>query len=211
MQPFRLPVALLLVGATLFPAAIGSRASSSVLGPDTPLPAASGPHTAAYTEIRLHSWPRFPLHVYFVPDDNYTEKREEWACRGFDRWVTATDGFVDYDVCDTREKAQILVRFAPRTSNGVTEQQFRGKTMHAASITIGVREGAGKDMEAVAAHEFGHALGIGGHSEEERDLMYPVHYAGRPCHITERDLNTLAAAYPALAKRLARREPSELP
>jgi predicted Zn-dependent protease len=64
------------------------------------------------------------------------------------------------------------------------------------------------DLQSVAAHEFGHALGIDGHSDDPGDLMYPVEIrmigpdgnpVPAPVHsVTLRDLNTLALCYPQL-------------
>lgn len=68
------------------------------------------------------------------------------------------------------------------------------------------------DIVSTAAHEFGHALGIQGHSDDPDDLMYPSEtrfYSAdgerlpapdRP--VTARDLNTLRACYPLLLKPL---------
>jgi predicted Zn-dependent protease len=58
-----------------------------------------------------------------------------------------------------------------------------------------VKRGNSVDISAIAAHEFGHALGIDGHSADSRDLMHPIHNMGAPCRITSRDLNTLLWLY----------------
>ncbi len=50
-----------------------------------------------------------------------------------------------------------------------------------------------KLVQAVA-HEFGHALGIAGQSDDRLDLMYP--FAHYPAVVTNRDVNTLKIAYP---------------
>jgi len=211
LQPFRSVVALLLVGAALFPAAIGSQASPPASHSTQSLSSPARNNHTSRRSLYLHAWPTFPIYVYFVHDDNYSKRREACARRGFDSWVEATDGFIDYTVTANRDKAQIVVRFNPDTANGITEQRFRGNTMRSAHISLGAREGVGYDMEAVAAHEFGHALGIGSHSPNEHDLMFPVHVAGTSYCITEHDLHTLATAYPALAKRLAANAPIPSP
>ncbi len=63
------------------------------------------------------------------------------------------------------------------------------------------------ELQSTAAHEFGHALGIEGHSDNEDDLMYPSQIRvflddallpSPPRSVTKRDLNTLKSGYPAL-------------
>jgi hypothetical protein len=156
------------------------------------------------------AWRKFPVSVYFIRDDHYSQSREQFAKHGFNRWVIVTDGIIDFVVTDDPDDADLTVRFDPKTDNGYTLTRFRDGRISRADITIGVRQGAQYDVEAVAAHEFGHAMGIDGHSDNKRDLMYPVHWSGTPSRITERDLNTLAARYPFLSKALAaRREARE--
>jgi predicted Zn-dependent protease len=149
--------------------------------------------------LRHHmAWATFPLRVYFVRDANYSQTREEAALDGFDQWEEATNGVVRYERVSSASRAQITVRFNPRTNDGYTMTQFRRSRLRQAKISIGVRRGAYDDILCIAAHEFGHALGIDGHSDDRRDLMYPVHWAGTRCRITPRDLNTLMSIYPSL-------------
>ncbi len=49
-------------------------------------------------------------------------------------------------------------------------------------------------VAAVAAHEFGHALGILNHSDRERDIMFPS-LNNSTGTLTERDIQTLEALY----------------
>jgi hypothetical protein len=151
-------------------------------------------------------WKQFPLKVFFLRDQEFASARQVMACHGFDRWVIASDGMFEYEVTAEPREAVIFVRFDRKTDNGLT-QVGRDKAHHLrALITIGVRNGAQSDIEAIAAHEYGHALGIEGHSDSKRDLMYPVHWAGNHGRVSPRDLNTLAASYPALARLIAQRQ-----
>ncbi len=140
-------------------------------------------------------WAAFPLRVYFVRDENYSRERQEAAVNGFEHWVRATHGYVGFQVTGDRSRAQVRVRFDPYSDDGHTTVQFTRGRLLAANMVIGARRDHRGDVEFTAAHEFGHALGIDGHSDDPHDLMYPVHWMGTECHITDRDLNTLNRIY----------------
>jgi hypothetical protein len=161
--------------------------------------------TAHYAAcIRNHiRWEEFPIAVYFERNRQYSPARRNSAMRGFDRWTGASGGFVRYRVTDDREEAQLTVRFDPSTNDGYTTTNFTDGLITSAAMRIGVKRGEGPDMEAIAAHEFGHALGIDGHSTVKADLMYPVHHMGTPWRVTCRDLNTLATIYPPIGAKVA--------
>jgi hypothetical protein len=160
------------------------------------------PNYSARLDHRL-SWSLLPIRVFFVPDKHYTVERERIARAGFDHWTRATTNFIRYSVTRLAHRADIFVRFNPTLNGGLTKTHFRKGRLFRADMTVGVAHDEGDDIECTAAHEFGHALGIDGHSDDRDDLMYPVHVMGRSFGITERDVNTLASAYPALAKILA--------
>ncbi|MCW3097505.1 MAG: repeat protein [Chthonomonadaceae bacterium] len=141
------------------------------------------------------TWNKLPVTIYFVPDAEYTGAREKAARKGIDLWVQATDGFVGYKVVDDPDHAQITVRFDPTNDDGHTTTSYTSRRIMHARITMGVEQGSERDLECTAAHEFGHALGLSGHSSQSRDLMYPMHVMGRAWSITRRDLNTLALLY----------------
>ncbi|GBC92098.1 hypothetical protein HRbin15_00562 [bacterium HR15] len=145
---------------------------------------------------RLLHWSGFPVSVYFVRDANYTELRQSFALQGFDQWVERSEMKIRYRLVDSQERAQIVVHFDPTTRDGLTEYTFRTNgQLVSATISIGVKGNSAVDIRSVAAHEFGHALGIGGHSDNPEDMMYPTFISGIPLQITERDFNTLKTAY----------------
>ena len=177
-------------------------------------PALAGPRTTTTTTVALQpnysgrldnrvSWALLPVRVFFVPDKNYTAELERIARAGFDHWTRATDGFVRYVVTRIPQRADVIVRFNRDVNGGLTKTHFRKGRLFRADLTVGTAQNEGDDIECTAAHEFGHALGIDGHSDDRADLMFPVHIMGRSFCVTERDVNTLATAYPQLAKKLA--------
>ncbi len=146
---------------------------------------------------RLLYWERFPVTVYFERDANYSDYYRTLALQGFDQWVEATGYVVRYRQVDSPDGAQIRVVFKPDTRNGLTTYTYypsSGKLI-SAKVEIGVRGNNPIDIRSVAAHEFGHALGIGGHSQNPDDMMYPNFVSNVPLQITPSDLNTVKTAY----------------
>ena len=147
-------------------------------------------------------WAHFPITVAFVHDANYTGQRQAVITAGFQQWVTATRGMVSFKVIEGTRNAQVVVRCDPGRDDSVTSTSFDPTTdlLSHAVMRVGVANPDDhrlpmplEDLQGVSAHEFGHALGINGHSANPGDLMYPVIDENRS--ITSRDLNTLKWAY----------------
>lgn len=166
---------------------------------------------------RLLCWERFPVTVYFVRDANYSEQYRLLALQGFNQWVEATNEVVQYVEVQRREDAQIVVMFKPDTANGLTTFEYYPKSGLLRSVTmeIGTRSKNPIDIRSVAAHEFGHALGIYGHSPNPSDMMYHTFVSNVPLQITQNDLNTLKTAYCRLflgrTRAVPRHPPEEQP
>lgn len=145
----------------------------------------------------LLRWSSFPIRVYFQKDENYSMEHQQTAEEGFKQWVAASGEIVQYRIIDTPERAHITVRFDPTTRNGFTNYRYYTDSliMSEATIWIGIKDGSSIDIQSVAAHEFGHAIGISGHSADSSDMMYPTFVSGVPLGVTGRDLNTLKTAY----------------
>ena len=166
----------------------------------------------------LH-WERFPLRVSFPAGRLATRERKALALAGFDEWVRATRGAVSYQVVPAEAQADVTVTFAPHPpasgssqAGGRTILSRTGVVLTKAAISLTERDEDPDAFQATAAHEFGHALGIDGHSDDPDDIMFPVMSLPRPLvrndetdppppvrGVTRRDLNTLRAAYPGLA------------
>jgi predicted Zn-dependent protease len=165
-------------------------------------------------QVGLYHWRRLPVRVYFEKGDAYTEERQQLAQLGFDQWAAATDGILDYTVVDTLRSADVTVRFLPggnvppkRNTIGLTSVYTQGRSLRKARMELATRVSRPEDLTEVAAHEWGHALGINGHSDDRRDLMYAVttryislgdSFSPPARTVSERDLNTIKRAYPSL-------------
>ncbi|MCX7924734.1 MAG: matrixin family metalloprotease [Fimbriimonadales bacterium] len=146
---------------------------------------------------RLLYWERFPVTVYFERNAHYSDYYRTLALQGFDQWVEATSSVVRYREVSSPDGAQITVYFKPDTRNGLTTYTFYPSSgrLVSAKIEIGVQGNNAIDIRSVSAHEFGHAIGIGGHSTNPDDMMYPNFVTNVPLKITQNDLNTAKTAY----------------
>lgn len=167
---------------------------------------------------RLLHWRRLPVRVFIATHSQIQSDQARVALDGFDEWQQAA-GITLYTVVNSESKADIVVRFAEADDLsgqpgvvGQTGTAARGRELRKAEIWIATGELDPAALQSVAAHEFGHALGIDGHSDDPDDLMYPseTQYISSdeddppstPRQVTLRDLNTLRLCYPTLLARI---------
>jgi len=163
----------------------------------------------------LFQWRRFPLRVFFdTGAAAYTPQRERAARDGFDHWSRATNGVLGYRIVNDARQADVTVRFLSGEylpdelgTVGRTVVIIQNKRrLVRARMVLAVGRIAFEDLPGLAAHEWGHALGIHGHSDDPNDLMYAsttrfvrpdgTYVPGqRVQSVTERDRNTIKTAY----------------
>ena len=165
------------------------------------------------SEITLDHWPALPVRVYFAndiavtPKDGRPTRVNSVIQTGFNRWSAATGGVVGYHLVTDPAQADITVSVTTVPDPvGLSET---GKT----SVRTGAEGGLQlamieiyiwpditdaeltQGLLATATHEFGHALGIAGHSSNAGDVMYILHQPGQDVALTARDVNTVKTLY----------------
>ena len=175
----------------------------------------------------LH-WAHFPIHVYFTPGPAATVAAQKAARDGFTEWVRATGSVVRYEVVTDPARADLSVTilpdpFLPNQSGvmGTTSVVYSDDVLKKVMMQIASGGATSEEMQTCAAHEFGHALGINGHSDNQDDLMYPseirlIALDGTPVEmpprpVSARDLNTLKIGYGPLWAQLAAQAPPVAP
>jgi hypothetical protein len=112
-----------------------------------------------------------PLKI-FVETNNqlYNQRYSNYIALSLSSWAKALDGRLVYILTTNRQEADITVTWVPRFDDryiaGLTTFQVGHADIQIK--TIGVPE---KDIKANIIHEFGHAFGIAGHSENAADIM----------------------------------------
>ena len=164
-----------------------------------------------------HKWKKLPVRLFFRKSGSYTQEHEASVRAGFDEWARATNGRIKYVLAPTEKQADVVVRFLPGATvppdpNTVGETAYftRGVFMQKALMSLATGGDTSPDeLQEVAAHEWGHALGIHGHSKTKTDIMYgvttryqtydPDFIAPPPTHVGPRDAATLQKIYSPLS------------
>jgi predicted Zn-dependent protease len=168
---------------------------------------------ACLKDGRTVRWPdkAMPIKIHIAPFRWYekTKQRESTMYQGMvmeamATWHQATQGKVRFQVVNNLNDSQINVvwRRVDRTSLGHCEYLVNKASMiYSAEISIGLSDNVihsqyndPDEVRHTILHEFGHALGLIGHSDGSNDIMYVPHQFG-VTQISQRDALTVQWLY----------------
>jgi len=160
------------------------------------------------TQVGYLIWSQFPVRVYVEPPKAVSENQAKgWVnsvLQGVQEWNT----YLPLTIVQQPEVADIMiVRKAPplqispgsnisraRSAQSTYELYTSNKVLsHRFTILLSPSQ-TGKYIQAATRHEFGHALGIWGHSPLQTDALY-FSQVRNPSLISVRDVNTLKRVY----------------
>ncbi|MEH2254264.1 peptidase [Nostoc sp.] len=160
------------------------------------------------TQVGYLVWSQFPVRVYVEPPKAIIEKQAQAWVNGVLQGVQEWSTYLPLTVVEQPEVADItIVRKAPplqispdsnipraRSAQTTYELSISNKLLsHRFTILLSPSQ-TGKYLIAAARHEFGHALGIWGHSPLQTDALY-FSQVRNPSPISARDINTLKRVY----------------
>lgn len=160
------------------------------------------------TQVGYLVWSQFPVRVYVEPPRAVNEKQAQAWVNGVLQGVQEWNTYLPLTIVEQPEIADIkIVRKAPplqispgnnipraRSAQTTYELYTSNKVLsHHFTILLSPSQ-TGEYLIAATRHEFGHALGIWGHSPLQTDVLYfsQVH---NPPPISARDVNTLKRVY----------------
>ncbi len=160
---------------------------------------------AMVSDGRLTRFAELPITVYVEGLEVQGKEYADDLRYALKEWEDCSDGMVKFQLVDLPDEANISISWIRKLEPidqehplGMAELHRAGKDEFHVEMRIATRDNmTGKPLtheqiKTVLLHEFGHAIGLWGHSKDEADVMY---YAADALHPTARDSSTVKMVY----------------
>ncbi len=150
---------------------------------------------------------RMPLKVYLNNERRVKIDYVNQAKTALSEWQQAGKGLFSFVYVNNPDIADVTVVFDRNSKGdfGISKSTNQNNKRDKTTVTLyTINSVTGKaltpiDVHNVALHEFGHMLGINGHSSSENDRLYPTYdyrkYSATPLKLSQRDINTVLTLY----------------
>ena len=177
---------------------------------------------------RAKGWTKaaMPIKVYVRPNQqlpSFYPAFQSSIRDAFDQWRTATGDAFSYKFVDSSDAADLVCDYTDRKElissqhelgiDGTAEMLIKmDQSPGKGTLCVLVKDGPGasafRSRELVTRcclHEVGHALGMGGHSPNMHDIMFPGALRNDQDKLSERDKETMRKIYAAGGKQISAR------
>ncbi len=190
----RRTILVLLIGSLIGCGGSGGASSGGVCSAT-----AYTPNYVTAPGMTLRKWNHLPIKVFFTSTTPIGITTIEQHLRdGFNQWETALvrDLWTEVGTAGAADLVVTVQASAPQSTLATTTVFFNSgsSTITSATMTVYTWPALSESQYApTGCHEMGHALGIGGHSNSNLDIMY---FTGNLSGLlTTPDLNTLRTCY----------------
>jgi len=160
-----------------------------------------------YSNGRIVRFTKMPITVYVEHSPTSSESGGtslDDLKYALGEWESCADGRIKFELTEKQDNANIRVMWAKhsltdRMDSALGDAKFvQMETGFRIDVMLSLRHKSGEplsheEMRAVCLHEFGHAIGLWGHSPSKKDVMFFA--TSGIVHTTERDKNTLLKVY----------------
>lgn len=150
---------------------------------------------------------RMPLKVYISDGKRvagWTPQMKALVTHATSAWQKATGGKVRFMITSQPDNADIVVRWQRDFQDnilGVSPFQATGDTIIRSDVTLAMYYPGSSvviptsELQGIAIHEFGHAIGMKGHSPYPQDIMYYSRTGQQSLALSSRDISTINLLY----------------
>ena len=160
-----------------------------------------------YSNGRIVRFTEMPITIYVEPVPASPESGGTFLDDlnyALSEWEACSEGKIKFELTEKGDDANIRVIWAKssltaRMDSALGDAKYlQTETGFRIEVMLSLRQRSGKllsheEMRNVCLHEFGHAIGLWGHSPAEQDIMFFATLGAQ--HPTEQDKNTLLKVY----------------